>query len=278
MPYSANSRHHKGTLIIIGGGEDKEGDRLILTEVARKVGRGKLCVASVASEVGDELWATYRKIFHDLGVKKVTHLSMIDRQGPEDLKALRLVKEADAIFFTGGDQLKITNELGGTAVADEILKLYQGGGLIAGTSAGASVMSETMLVAGPGATSVRVRTELRMAPGLGFVKDVIIDQHFAERGRISRLIGAISHNPRYLGVGIDEDTAVIMQGKSFRVMGKGSVYIVDGHEMTECSLSENSVNENLSVFNMKLHVLADGDVYDLGHRKPERTHKKKQSA
>jgi cyanophycinase len=274
MPYSSKAKHHRGTLIIIGGGEDKEDERIILAEVARRVGKGKLCVASVASQVGEELWQTYRKVFHDLGVKKVSHLSMVDRHGPVDLKALRLVKEADAVFFTGGDQLKITNELGGTVVAEEIQKLYASGGLIAGTSAGASVMSETMLVSGPGQTSVKVRSELRMAPGLGFIKDVIIDQHFAERGRISRLIGAVSHNPRYLGVGIDEDTAIVMQGKSFKVMGAGSVYIVDGHEMTECSLSENSVNENLSVFNMKLHVLASGDVFHLGNRQPERTHRK----
>jgi len=266
------SRQKKGTLVIIGGREEKEGSCQILREVAKKVGGAgkRLCIATVASKMGDELWESYRDVFHRLGVKKISHLSVVERHDPIDLKALKMVKESDAIFFTGGDQLKITSELGGTAVAEAMHELYESGGLIAGTSAGAAVMSETMLVAGPGATSVKVRSELRMAPGLGFVKDMIIDQHFAERGRISRLISAVSHNPKYLGVGIDENTAVVVEGKNFRVVGEGAIYVVDGHEMTDCSISEASVSETLSVFNIKLHVLGHGDIYDLDLRMPAR--------
>lgn len=266
-------KKRRGSLIIIGGREDKKGDRLILKEVCQKVGSGRLCIATMASKVGEELWEDYREIFHDLGVKKISHLSMVEKHEPVDLKALRLVQEADAIFFTGGDQLKITSELGGTPVAEAMQKLYTDGGLIAGTSAGAAVMSETMLVSGPGATSVKVRSSLRLAPGLGFVKDMIIDQHFAERGRISRLIGAVSHNRKYLGVGVDENTAIIVEGKQFRVLGEGSIYVVDGREMTDCSLSEASENELLSVFNMRLHVLGHGDIFHFDTRMPGRAHK-----
>lgn len=267
-------RHRRGTLIIIGGKEDKEDDPRILEEVVKKVGSGKLCIATVASAVGDELWECYRQVFHRLGVKKISHLSMIERHEPVDHKALKIVKDADAIFFTGGDQLKITSELGGTVVAEAMQDLYTKGGLIAGTSAGAAVMSETMLVSGPGATSVKVRSELRMAPGLGFVKDMIIDQHFAERGRISRLISAVSHNPKYLGVGIDENTAIVVEGRHFRVLGDGSVYVLDGHEMTDCSLTEASLYEALSVFNIKMHVLGDGDYFHFESKMPSRTVRK----
>jgi cyanophycinase len=124
------------------------------------------------------------------------------------------VEQAGAIFFTGGDQLQLTSQLGGTPHCDHIQAFYyQRGGVIAGTSAGASVICETMLVSGNGEDSLKIGDTLRMAPGLGFVKDMIIDQHFAERGRIGRLLTAVAQNPRLLGVGIDEDMAILVEGE-----------------------------------------------------------------
>lgn len=244
---------------------------LILQEVAKRVGKGKLVIATVASSVGDELWKEYRTIFKKLGIKKIGHLDVVNRREAIDYKALKAVEGASAIFFTGGDQLKITSELGGTLVSDEIQRIYQSGGLIAGTSAGASVMSETMLVSGSSDATYRIGSSLRMAPGLGFVPSMIIDQHFAERGRLARLIGAVAQNPKYLGLGIDEDTAIVMHGEDcFKVIGSGAVYVIDAHEATDCNISEAQENSALSIFNVRVHVLSSEDKFSLSKKVPTR--------
>lgn len=262
-------RNGPGKLIIIGGKEDKENEREILTAVAKGVGKGKLCIVSVASTVGDELWEIYKAVFKDLGVKKMSHLDVVHRTKNIDEKALRAVKDATAIFFTGGDQLKITSELGGTLVQQKIMDIYKGGGVIAGTSAGASVMGETMMIAGSSDASFRIGSNLRMAPGLGFASHMLIDQHFAERGRIGRLIGATAHNPINLGIGIDENTAIVLQDKvGFDVIGTGAVYVLDAHEASDCNVSEALENEALSIFNVKLHLLTTGNYFDLVLKKP----------
>jgi cyanophycinase len=269
MSNKSKGKSTQGTLIIIGGHEDREGEMKILREVAEQVGNGKLCIATVASNSArDELWRIYRKAFRSLGVKKITHLSIVHRDQAIDHRALRAVKGACAVFFTGGDQLKITSELGGTVVAREIEEVYARGGTIAGTSAGASVMSETMLVSGMGVKSYR-RGTLRMAPGLGFVKNVVIDQHFAERGRIGRLVGAVAHNPKFLGIGIDEDTGIVASdNQTFRVIGNGGVYVVDAHEATGSNISDARRDEMISISNMRFHVLREGDHFDMLARKP----------
>lgn len=257
-----------GKLIIIGGKEDKEKEKEILTEVAKGVGNGKLCIVSVASTVGDELWETYRQVFKDLGVKHMTHLDVVHRTESVDQKAFKAVKDADAIFFTGGDQLKITSELGGTIVLERIMDIFHQGGVIAGTSAGASVMGETMMVSGLSDSSFRIGN-LRMSPGLGLTSCMIIDQHFAERGRIGRLIGAVAHNPKYLGIGIDEDTAIVLEDRlKFSVLGSGTVYALDAHEANGCNLIEGEENSPLSLFNIKTHLLVKGDEFDLTKRLP----------
>jgi cyanophycinase len=268
MPHSKKSSR---CLVIIGGKEDRAGEMAILTEVAKRVGPGKLVIATVASTVGDELWKDYRAIFKKLGVKQISHLDVICRKEAVDRAALKALEGATAVFFTGGDQLKITSELGGTVVADEINRIYENGGMIAGTSAGASVMSETMLVGGSSDGSYRIGASVRTAPGLGFVKNMIIDQHFAERGRIARLLGVVAQNPRYLGIGIDEDTAIIMnEQESFRVIGRGAVYVIDAHEATESNVAEAAIDTALSIFNVRVHVLSAGDAFDMSHKQPRR--------
>jgi cyanophycinase len=264
-------RKKSGRLIIIGGREDKEKELEILREVAAGVGDGKLCIVSVASMVGDELWESYSSIFRKLGVKKLSHLDVFHRTGSVDQKALKAVKDADAVFFTGGDQLRITSELGGTEVADRIMEIFENGGIIAGTSAGASVMGEIMLVSGESDKTFRIGSGLNMSPGMGFAPKLLIDQHFAERGRIGRLLAAVAHNPRYLGVGIDEDTAIVMdESKCFKVIGSGAVYVIDAHESNGLNISEAPVDATLSIHNVTLHLLSREDKFDLVTRKPEK--------
>jgi len=137
---------------------------------------------------------------------------------------------------------------------------------VAGTSAGASVVSETMMVSGPGDNSHRVGDALRMAPGLGLLQEIIIDQHFAERGRIGRLIGAVAQNPRLLGVGIDENTAIVLQDGHFSVIGAGAVYVVDGAKMSYTNVSETKPEVTLAAHGLKLDLLSSGDHYELESR------------
>ena len=186
------SKRKSRTLIAIGGHEDKEREKVILRTVAETLPRNKLVVATLASEVAEEMWQEYRAIFRKLGVGEVVHLNIGSREEVhENEKLQETLNNAGGVFFTGGDQLRITSKLGGTALCQEIQTLYNSGAVMAGTSAGASILTETMIVEGPERTH-RIGDALRMAPGLGFIRDVIIDQHFAERGRIARLIGIVA--------------------------------------------------------------------------------------
>jgi cyanophycinase len=261
-----------GRLIIIGGGEKKDEERTILKEVARQANGGKLVVVTVATEEPEEVWKEYREIFKKLGVKKLEHLDVRIREEATSPERYKLLEGAKVVFFTGGDQLKITSQLGDSAVYQNIEKIYQEGGTIAGTSAGASVMSETMLVSGDGEQSHQIGKLLAMAPGLGFIHNVVVDQHFAERGRLGRLLGAIAQNPRHLGMGIDENTAVIVHGQeSLEVIGRGAVYVLDGSGSTYSNLGERDedMEKTMSVFDVKLHVLSEGNRFNLQERRPE---------
>jgi cyanophycinase len=263
------SKRNPKTLIAIGGHEDKEQDRLILRCVAETLPRKKLVIATLASDVADEMWQQYRGLFRKLGVTELVHLSIGSREEVHNNQKMQdLLANAGGVFFTGGDQLRITSKLGGTALCQQIQDLYAAGAVMAGTSAGASILTETMIVSGP-ERSHRIGDSLRMAPGLGFLRDVLIDQHFAERGRIARLVGIVAQNPRVLGLGIDEDTAVIMRDeKEFEVIGSGAVYALDARTMVYTNISEQDTDKTLSAFGTVLHVLSHGDRFDLEQRKP----------
>jgi cyanophycinase len=259
----------KGRLFIIGGREDRGGERKILREVAGAVGTGKLVVATLASGYADQQWRAYEGIFKELGAGEVLHLSIEGRDEKAEDAHLELMEGADGIFFTGGDQLKITTKLGGTRLSDYIEKMFKQGGVIAGTSAGAAAMSEMMLIPGTNTNRHKERGAFQMVPGLGLLKNAIIDQHFSERGRIRRLLGAVSQNPRMIGIGIDEDTAIVVKGNSeFRVLGSASVYVADGRGLTYTNIADQTLDQNLSVFNIRLHILSDGDIYDLRTHQP----------
>jgi|tagenome__1003787_1003787.scaffolds.fasta_scaffold20930689_1 cyanophycinase len=257
----------QGTLIIIGGGEDKEGDRVILREVARRLNGGKLVLATVASHEPEGYFEAYQRAFADLGVTDLTELYVRDRAETLDPEKLRSFDGAAGVFFSGGDQLRIASQIGDTPVEQRVRQIYDRGGLVAGTSAGASVMSDTMLVKGSSGESHRIG-DLHMAPGLGLVRDVIIDQHFAERGRFGRLFGAVAHNPRELGLGIDENTAIILAGDRFEVIGSGCVYVIDGAGVTHSNIAEARPERALSMYDVRLHVLSSGDIFVLARRRP----------
>ena len=256
-----------GSLIIIGGHEDKEGDKQILHEVCSRVEKGILVVATIASAHPKEVWEEYRHLFRGLGVTSLEHLHIESRSDAFSVDRISVLNNAAAVFFTGGDQLRITSRIGGAPVCERIREIFSRGGVIAGTSAGASAVSETMLVSAPSGESHKTES-LQMAPGLGFLRGVIIDQHFAERGRLGRLVGAVAQNPRLLGVGIDEDTAIVAEGRRFRVIGSGAVYVVDGMRESYTNISEEEPGEVVSVFDLRLHILSGGDQFNLETRRP----------
>lgn len=258
------------TLIIIGGHEDRSNNKVILGEVARRVGSGKLVVTTVAMANGtDQLFDTYERAFRSLGVKHLYNLEISERAEATVPSKVKVMDDATGVFFTGGDQIKITSQIGDTPIFQRIREIYDDGGVIAGTSAGAAVMSETMLVEGGEEKSHVSGGSVRMAPGLGLIEDVIIDQHFMERGRFGRLIGAVAQNPKNLGIGIDEQTAIVVErGNGFYVLGSGGVYVIDGTEVTYSNVAEEEPHKTISIYNVRMHMLSQGDRFDLLNRHP----------
>jgi len=258
------------TLIIIGGREDRSNNKIILGEVARRVGSGKLVVTTVAMANGtDQLFEQYEKAFRSLGVKHLYNLEISERQEATMPGKVKILDDAAGVFFTGGDQIKITSQIGDTPIFQRIREIYDDGGVIAGTSAGAAVMSETMLVEGGDENSHVIAGSVRMAPGLGLISGVIVDQHFMERGRFGRLIGAVAQNPKNLGIGIDEQTAIVVErGNGFYVLGSGGVYVVDGTGVTYSNVAEEDPHKTISIYNVRMHMLSQGDRFDLLNRIP----------
>jgi cyanophycinase len=265
---SRESRVTAGTLIAIGGAEDRRDTKVILRYLAERIGSGKLVISTLASEYGDEVWDTYRQLFASIGVKHVSHLGINYRDESLTDPRLDVLDNAKAVFFTGGDQLKITTRLGGAALGERIEEIYRQGGVISGTSAGATALGEMMLVGIPSEGICKL-SDVHMTPGLGLAKNMIIDQHFSERGRIRRLLGAVAQNPRMLGIGIDEDTAIVIESDgTLHTIGSGAVYIVDGHDFTYTNISQVSFSRAMSVFGVKLHSLSRGDHFDAHSRLP----------
>ncbi|MGZ5279053.1 MAG: cyanophycinase [Pseudobdellovibrionaceae bacterium] len=261
------ARRRKGTLIIVGGREAKTGNMVILKEIAERTGSDKMVLATLASRVSDEIWEDYKKIFKSMGVRKISHFNIDQPEQAHYLESLQAFELAKTVFFTGGDQLKITTKIGGTPIFDRIFEIYNNGGLIAGTSAGAAAMGTTMLVGGESSESHKVGNWM-MAPGLGFMTDILIDQHFAQRGRIGRLLGAVALNPGVLGIGIDEDTAIIVREGSFKVIGSNAVYVIDGHDVSYTNISEAAAEKTMSMHDVRLHILSDGENYRFNSRTP----------
>ncbi|NLJ33054.1 MAG: cyanophycinase [Firmicutes bacterium] len=260
----------EGRLLIIGGAEDREGDCEILREVvALAKGRGQgLVVITAASRGGAQLGREYREIFQRLGARRVRILHVNQRERANDPAVAVDLRRAGGIFFSGGDQLRLTSLLGGTRVEREVRRAYEGGALIAGTSAGASAMSDTMIVEGPDDDPPR-RCTLKMAPGFRLLKEVVVDQHFAQRGRLGRLLGVVAQNPYTLGLGIDEDTAVEVNPRGrFRVLGSYTATVIDGLGIEVSNVSEANPDAPLALTQVKMHILPAGYGFDLKKRLP----------
>lgn len=259
--------HAAGCLIIIGGAEDKTGECLILKQaVQRLTETDTLIILTTATEKPDEVGADYRQVFHALGVQNLMVLNINTREEANDPHQCELLRSAKCIFFTGGDQLRITSILGGTSTHDIIQEIYAKGGIIMGTSAGASVMSSTMVVQGEDNEPAKKCT-LKMAPGLDLIEDTIIDQHFDQRGRFGRLLCGVAENPHVLGIGIDEDTAIVVYpDMHFEVVGSNSVTIIDGRSIQSSNVSEQAQNELLAIIGVTVHTLPQNYGFDLRTR------------
>lgn len=260
------NQNNVGYLLIIGGAEDKQGESLILRNVVDSVGKGKLVVLTTATEDPVKAGVTYHEVFTRLGINDMEVLDIPSREDANNPRLRKKLEKADCIFFTGGDQLRITSILGGTGIYDDLKRIYETGGTLVGTSAGASVMSGTMIVEGNDNEPARKCT-LKMAPGLGFLPEVIIDQHFDQRGRIGRLLCGIAENPQILGIGIDEDTAIkVFPDDHFEIIGSNAVTIVDGRSLTSTNVSELNPNELLAITGATLHTLPAGYGYHIRNR------------
>jgi cyanophycinase len=257
----------QGQLIIIGGAEDKEGDSKILREFVRRSGslQARIVVMTVATGLPGEVGETYIRVFERLGVEDVRVVDTARREDASDPKALEAITKATGVFFTGGNQARITELIKDTELDAMLHQRFAEGLVIAGTSAGAAMMPDVMIVEGEGETNPRMEVAV-MDRGMGFLPGVVIDQHFAQRGRLGRLLSAVAQQPVVLGFGIDEDTAIAVQGNELEVIGEHSVTVVDVSEITHSNLDELLRDESLALCNAKLHILPHGYRFNLKTR------------
>jgi cyanophycinase len=236
-----------------------------LREIAQRVRAASLAICTAASVIPDELFEVYREAFR--GLSSTVHIDIRTRDDADSSTCVAAVAEAKALLFTGGDQLRITSLIGGSKLHDAVRDLYRRGGTIAGTSAGASALGHTMPMSTE-ADEHKVSAAWQLVPGLGMLDGVIVDQHFAQRGRMGRLVAGVVENPRLLGLGIDENTAVVWTRDGARVVGSGAVYVVDGRQVTRSNLGKARMHSAISAFDIRLHVLSEGDCFDIAARRP----------
>ena len=252
----------KGSLMIIGGGEDRTDNKIVLEKFIALAGGAQkpLVIITAASTVPDDVWDMYREAFDALGAKEVRHMPIPDRAAADDADLARVVAGAAGIFMTGGDQKRLIAVIGGTAVEHAMREAYQGGACVAGTSAGASVMCTHMIAEGR-AELAPEKGAAKLAAGLGFVTRVVIDQHFSQRHRINRLLSVIAQSPFLLGAGIDEDTALIVHGQSgVEVIGEGSVTVIDCRQATT-NITDVKPGEVPEMVGVRLHLLPTGSAF-----------------
>ncbi|HEV3468779.1 MAG TPA: cyanophycinase [Pyrinomonadaceae bacterium] len=258
-----------GELVIIGGAEDRQGESEILREFVRLAGggRARLVVVSGASEAPAEVGTAYVGAFRRLGVGDVRALGLSGRADANGREAVEAVRAATGVFFTGGNQLRLTRLLGGTRLDTELHLRRDDGLVLAGTSAGAAMMSSVMIVGSAPTMTLRAGM-VELGSGLGFLPGVLIDQHFEQRGRLRRLLAAIAQHPHELGLGIDEDTAAVVTGHTLEVFGSGSATVVDAGAMTHTNLGEAERHELLAICGVRIHILPAGYRFDLQNRAP----------
>jgi cyanophycinase len=275
MPYgpeptqsSTQQASGRGPLLAIGGAEDKLGKRSVLTEFVRLAGGpdARIAVIPTASSLGSEIVEVYDALFRKIGAADVWCVRPESREEAEDPALVRRLADATGIFMTGGNQLKLSAIVNGTAFGEELKAAHERGVVVGGTSAGASIQSSHMVAFGSGGSTPKQRMT-QLAGGLGLIRDVVIDQHFGQRNRYGRLLMLVAQSPHLLGIGVDEDTGALIteddDGHSrLRVIGRGVVTIFDGRAVVS-NAHEARRTAPLLASGVVLHVLPAGSVFDL---------------
>jgi cyanophycinase len=270
----------KGKLIAIGGAEDKGTDLEtgkiqrnnlnffelgILTRIVEEAG-GTLCrieVITTASMIPYEVGDNYMDAFGRIGCTDIGVMHIRTRADAAKPEYLERIGKCDVVMFSGGNQLRLSSTFGGTAIFDKMVHRYHNepGFVIAGTSAGAMAMSNTMIYEG-NATRAHLKGEVKITTGLGFMNDVIFDSHFEKRGRFGRLAQAVAANPSCIGIGLGEDTGVIItDGNKMEAIGSGLVMIIDGHDILHSNIADIPVGNPISLQNLKVHFCEHGNGY-----------------
>jgi cyanophycinase len=272
-----------GILVVIGGREKKSGSPgkqeqqspvggEVLQSFVGLTGKqyANIQVVTSGSGEGIEEFEQYRKTFNELGHTAIGHIHHHQRQEVlEDKDLIRRIREADAFFFAGGDQLMLTSLYGGTPFLTELKQRYIDAPIvIGGTSAGAMALSTPMIYAGSEEVQ-EISGEIKITTGLEFLRDVCVDTHFVHRGRFVRLAQVIATNPTSMGIGIEEDTAIIIRkGEQGEVIGAGTVIIILGFFIAEAAMDNFTEKKPVSVRNLKVDILAPGDTFQLDQRNP----------
>ncbi len=266
-----NGKRRIGRLLVIGGAEDPdEKDMCILPRLVELAGgkSARILVCSSPSEEPHEKIRSYGSLFRKLGAAEVIPAPITERNQAATEEVLQGVERATAIFFTGGDQLRLTALMAGTDMCERIReRLYGEGLVVAGTSAGAAALSGVMIIGGREEGTVR-RADVALAPGLGYWRDTVVDTHFNQRGRPSRLFTIFAHNPQVLGIGIDENTAVEVEpGERLTVLGEGAVMVLGGR-VTHTNAPSAGDDDTLAITDALVHILPDGYGFDLKNGRP----------
>lgn len=275
-------QHIKGTLIPIGGNEDKGGleseiytlefiDDGILFHVVEEAGGvdAAIVIIPTASSIPKEVGENYLEAFTKLGCKNIAVLDIRSKQDAEKESSIELIKKANCVMFSGGNQSKITNKIGGTVIHEILLDRYKNEAnfVIAGTSAGAMAMANEM-IAGGSATEAFNKGAVSMYKGLGLIPELIIDTHFVKRGRFGRQSEAVAKFPNLIGVGLAEDTGMIIKnGNDCTVIGSGMAIVFDGSKLTHNNEKILTEGTPMTMTNLIIHVLSNGDKYFINDRK-----------
>jgi cyanophycinase len=258
-----------GKLIAIGGNEDKANNLVVLKRVVEEVNKKEFNVAvlTTASEEPAKRAKEYRQVFSNLGASKIEVLDIKKRFQANDEKLVEIVQNSDLIFIGGGDQLRLTTIIGGSKILTAMQKRLEEGALVAGTSAGAAVFSDTMIYEGKSEEGL-VKGRVLTTSGFGFVENIVFDTHFMARGRIGRLVQIVTTNPTCIGVGIGEDSGVLLKGDgTMKVIGTGQVVVVDGSEIGHSNIMTIEPGLPIAVENIRLHSLVHGYSYNFKKRR-----------
>ncbi len=261
----------RGRLFAIGGAEDTTGAQRILQHFWNLAGGAAARIAIIPTASAEDrahAGQQHYQLFRALGPAEVEILPVFDRQDGHDTGLMARLQEATAIFLVGGNQLRFSAVLGGTPLAQAIRRLHAHGVLVGGTSAGAAVLCEHMIAFGEQGSMPQQRM-MNFAPGLGLINRLIIDQHFSQRMRTGRLLAATAYNPFLLGVGVDEDTAIVVDAANrFEVIGQHSVVVIDASSMVYTDIHKIEEIKPVALLGVTLHVLIDGYGYDIDKRQP----------